>query len=38
MLQSARAGKGHMLASQTLIDYEQNQVRVGTHMPPGGRH
>lgn len=35
MLQS---GKDHMLASQTPIDYEQNQLRVGTHMPPGGRH
>jgi hypothetical protein len=38
MLQSALAGKDYMLADQTLIDYEQAQVHVGTHRASGGDH
>lgn len=38
MLQSALTKGDYMMANQTLIDYEQNQVRIGTHRSPGSRH
>lgn len=38
MLQAALTSKDYMLANQTLIDYERDQVHVGAHRPPGGHH
>ncbi|MBQ4856002.1 hypothetical protein IMW82_15135 [Rhodanobacter sp. B2A1Ga4] len=38
MLQSALASKDYMLADQTLIDYEQGKLSMGTRRPPAGHH
>jgi hypothetical protein len=38
MLQSALAKKDYMLANQTLIDYQREQMHLGSNSSPTGRH
>ena len=38
MLQSALAKKDYMLANQTLIDYQREQMHMGSDSSPTGRH